>query len=108
MTDEEIVAQALAAADERAAGLVSEEGCAAYVRAYAIRQLPVDVAARILRQEILEALRGPLPPSTRHARAQGFWLRFYARRAGMTLRVVPTESELRTRARTYTKRRGRP
>lgn len=107
MTDEEkIVAQALAAADERAAGPVSEEGCAAYVRAYAIRQLPVDVAARILRQEILEALRGGRPSNS--WTAHGFWLRFCARQAGMTLRVVPMESELRIRAQVYAKRRGRP
>jgi hypothetical protein len=108
VTDDEIVAQALATADERAAGPVSEEGCAAYVRAYAIRQLPVDVAARILRQEILEAFRGPLPHSTSAWSAQGFWLRFYARLAGITLHVVPVESELRARAEIYAKRRGRP
>ena len=97
--DERLVADELARLDAIAARPLAEAediGLHAYVRAYAIRRVPVATAAAILREEAMQALAAPRTTEQRWT-AAAWRLELIARRAGISgWASLPMAAEVRS------------
>lgn len=99
--DERLVADELARLDaiaDRPLAEAEDIGLHAYIRAYAIRHIPVGTAAAILREEALRALDGRGPMNS-HWAAAPWHLELLARRAGIPgWASLPMAAEVRSAA----------
>lgn len=89
MTDDDLVAAELARLDAIADSPEADNNALyAFVRAYALRRMPVDMAASILRQEALAALAGQLNWVSNHWAMATVHVRIVARWAGLPMHAV--------------------
>lgn len=105
--DEQLVAAELAHLDALADGPVVDDALYAYVRAWALRKLPVEAAAAALRHKALRALTGGYPwVSTKWPMAV-FHLRQEVRWAGVSGFSLPSDAEMRIHVRVHPRAPGR-